>query len=246
LSQLAEYLDELVSRTATVLGAHVVGVYLHSSAAMGAFVPSRSDVDVLAVTASALTSATKRALVDSVSEAAMPCPGVGLEMSVVTVLSARTPSSAPRFELHIATEEAAVIDGLDHDGDPDLVPHFAMARARGVALLGPSPDHVFAPVDRALLLRSFADDLRWGLDHRRAGYSVLNACRALRFAIDGGLYSKLEGGEWALDQGIGDRWLIEAALRRQRGDDESVDFDRATVFVAEVRTRLLATAGGGS
>lgn len=242
MSQPAEYLDELVSRTATALDAYVVGVYLHGSAAMGAFVPSRSDVDVLAVTVSALTFATKRALADSLSEAAMPCPGVGLEMSVVTALSAKTPSSAPRYELHIATEEGRVVDGLNEDGDPDLVAHFAMARARGVALLGLSPSQVFTPLDRGLLLRSFAHDLTWGLEHRRSSYSVLNACRALRFATEGGLYSKLEGGEWALEQAIGAIDLIETALRRQRGEETLVDFDRAKVFVSEVRARLLAIA----
>jgi hypothetical protein len=36
-------------------------------------------------------------------------------MSVVTALSARTPSSAPGYELHIATEEARVVDGLNED-----------------------------------------------------------------------------------------------------------------------------------
>jgi hypothetical protein len=54
--------------------------------------------------------------------------------------------------------------------------------------------------------------------------------------------AKLEGGEWALEQGVGDRWLIEAALHRQRGEETLVDFDRATVFVSEVRARLQAMA----
>jgi hypothetical protein len=86
-----------------------------------------------------------------------------------------------------------------------------MARERGSALLGPPPAEVFADVDRRRLLRSFADDVTWGLDQGLAGYAVLNACRALRFATDGGLYSKLEGGEWALAQGIGDPSLIAVA-----------------------------------
>jgi Domain of unknown function (DUF4111) len=46
---------------------------------------------------------------------------------------------------------------------------------------------------------------------------VLNACRAWRFAVDGALVSKIDGGRWALDQVDElDRQLVGAALDRQR------------------------------
>jgi predicted nucleotidyltransferase len=73
----------------------LVGVYLHGSAAMGAFVPTRSDVDVLVVAQGPLSAPTKAAVADALSESSLPCPDVGLEMSVVTLESARTPSDAP-------------------------------------------------------------------------------------------------------------------------------------------------------
>jgi Aminoglycoside adenylyltransferase, C-terminal domain len=240
VSGLSVYLDELGDRVSATLRGRLLGVYLHGSAAMNAFVASRSDVDLLAVTTSPVPTEAKLALADRLSSSTLPCPGVGLEMSLVTSLSARTPSDAPAFELHIDTAEEKVVDGLGHPGDPDLVAHFAMARTRGWTLLGPSPAEIFAPVARSRLLRCLADDLAWGLEHRLAAYTVLNACRALRFATEGGLYSKLEGGEWALDEGIGEKSLIVVALRRQRGADESVDFERAAVFVADVHEILLA------
>jgi len=59
VSELREYLDELVSRNLSALGADLVGVYLHGSAAMEAFVASRSDVDVLTVSARELSSAPR-------------------------------------------------------------------------------------------------------------------------------------------------------------------------------------------
>ncbi len=34
------------------------------------------------------------------------------------------------------------VDGLGHPADPDLIAHFAMAWARGSALLGPPPQEV--------------------------------------------------------------------------------------------------------
>jgi len=163
-------------------------------------------------------------------------------MSVVTVVSASTPSDAPAFELHIATQERRLVDGLDQGGDPDLVAHFAVTMARGRALFGPPPADVFVPVKRSRLLRSFAEDLAWAVERGLAGYAVLNACRALRSALDEGLYSKLEGGSWALDRGIGDRALITAALRRQQGGEGPVDAEAAASFAMSARVRLLAAA----
>ena len=56
----------------------------------------------------------------------------------------------------------------------DLLAEFAMTRARGVALAGPPPPELIAPVDRAALLRAMADDLGWAIKAGRAGYLVLN------------------------------------------------------------------------
>jgi hypothetical protein len=72
------YLRELKERLVEVLGLDLVGVYLHGSAAMGAFVPTRSDVDVLAVAKGPLAAPTKAAVADALSESSLPCPGVGL------------------------------------------------------------------------------------------------------------------------------------------------------------------------
>jgi hypothetical protein len=162
-----------------------------------------------------------------------------LELSIVTAESAGTPSDSPAFELHIGTEENIVRDGAEHPGDPDLVVHFGMARARGVSLVGPQPAELLAPVDRTRLLRTIADDLAWAVEHRFSRSAVLNACRALRFARDGVLCSKPEGGGWALEQGVGDATLIASALRRQSGADEEVDADAATIFATRVRKELL-------
>jgi hypothetical protein len=165
--------------------------------------------------------------------------GVGLELSSLPHRAA-TPSDAPLFELQLATEDDVVIDGDDKPGAGDLVAHFAMTRARGLALVGPPPRDVFVPIDRARLLRSFADDLTWALEQGRPGYCVLNACRALWFAREGRLCSKLEGGEWALAERVADPSLIATALRRQRGADESVDPAAATLFASETRDRLVS------
>ena len=167
-------------------------------------------------------------LAERLSEDSLPCPGVGLELSIVTSEAARfAPSDAPAFELHLEHAGARFDDGAGRAGDPDLVAHFAMTRERGVALFGPSADQVISPIDRFRLLRVLADDLAWAVDQELGGYAVLNACRALRFARQGTLCSKPQGGSWAVANGIGDRALVEAALRRQAGSDELVDLAAA-------------------
>lgn len=195
MSGLDVYLEEFAHRISNVLGDSLVAIYLHGSAAMDAFVPSRSDVDVVCVTGGPLSPSQKRELAEALSEESLPCPGVGLEMSVVTVAEARSPSDLPRFELHIATEENRIVDGSGRGGNLDLVVEFAMTRGRGVALLGPPPSDLIAPVDRAAVLGAMAEDLRWAIENDRAGYAVLNACRCLRFLREGTLGSKLEAGE---------------------------------------------------
>ncbi len=233
---LGGYLRDLVRRISATLGRDLLGVYLHGSAAMGAFVPSRSDVDVLVIARCPIPAEVKAVLADSLSERALPCPGVGLELSVVTLEAARGPREAPPFELHLSTQGGRVVDGGE---DPDLVPAFAMARARGRSLLGPPPEDLIAPVDRNRLLRSLAEDLAWGVERNLPGYAVLNACRSLRFARDVVLCSKPEGAEWALREGLADPGQIRAAPRRQLGADEEIEVEAAAAFAERARKELL-------
>ncbi len=223
------YATDVGAALAGVLGPGLTGAYLHGSAVLGGFDARRSDIDILAVTEGAMTaaqqSAAAGALVEALSGAAgeerRPGPARGLELSVVTLAAARHPVARPSFELHLTTgpEDRKVIDGHLRDGDPDLVLHFAVCRAAG-RLLGPGrpADQVFAPVPGELVRAQLAAELSWAAEQSPGEYAVLNACRAWRYAADGTLVSKIDGGQWALSRVPGpDRDLIAAALARQRG-----------------------------
>jgi streptomycin 3"-adenylyltransferase len=241
-SELRDYLDRLVRRLRGRLADHIVGIYLHGSGSMDAFVPSRSDVDVLVVVDASLTDEVKALIADDLSPRSLPCRGVGLELAIVDAASLTQVADAPAFELQLDMHDGhseRVIDGTGHDGDPDLLAHYATAKAHGITVFGPPAISLFPPIDRELLIRTFVSDLAWGLEHGHAGYAVLNACRALRFAREGVLSSKPEGGAWAIEQGVGDRATIEAALRRQAGADEDVDASAAETFVGDVRRELV-------
>ncbi|WP_331765616.1 DUF4111 domain-containing protein (plasmid) [Streptomyces atratus] len=193
----------------------LIGVYLHGSAVLGGFNADRSDVDVLAVVAEQGTEGDQQALGEAVVETTSRCPGTGLEMSVITAAIAADVGSCP-FEVHIRTSatETAVIPGAGHAGDGDLVLHCAVCRDHALAAWGPPAYEVFAPVPADRVCAAMVSELRWALDHASATYAVLNACRALRFAADGQLCSKLDGGRWYQDL-HGNHAVVTAAIARQ-------------------------------
>ena len=50
----------------------------------------------------------------------------------------------------------------------------------------------------AAVLAATVAELDWAAAHASPEYAVLNACRALRYAQEGTLSSKVDGGEWYL------------------------------------------------
>jgi hypothetical protein len=241
------YTLKVASAMAAVSGLRLAGVYLHGSAVLGGFDARRSDVDVLVVCEHPMTSAQQTAAAEALSQQRLPCPGRGLELSIVTVGVAHHPVAEPAFELHLTTapEDTRVIDGHQRGGDPDLVLHFAVCRRAG-RLIGPGlpAAEVFGPVADDLVLAQLATELRWGAGHAPGEYAVLNACRAWRFAVDGALVSKVDGGQWALGRLHGpDRELVKMALDKQRSIP-AAELDRSAVkqFVRQALSRLTKTS----
>src|SRR4051794_13144148 len=104
----------------------------------------------------------------------------------------------------------------------------AILREHGIALLGPPPDTVFAPIPRATLLGLLGESVRW---HRgeaaqaTASGAVLNSARALRFAAEGTWSAKRAAGEWLVEhtgdaaaEARGDRPLLPPAPPRAPPD----------------------------
>lgn len=214
------YALNVASATATVFGSKLVGVYLHGSAVLGGFDARRSDIDILAVCEGPISEAEQVTLARRLGDACLSCPAQGLELSVVTLVVAQYPTARPAFEFHMTTAQAdtKVVNGHDRTGDPDLVLHFAVCRQAGRLLgAGHPAAEVFASVADTLVRAQLVTELGWAVEHAPGEYAVLNACRAWRFAADGVLVSKIEGGQWACDRGPdADRDLIRTALDRQR------------------------------
>jgi hypothetical protein len=205
--ELEDYLAELTRRLGNVLGDALLGVYAGGSYALGAYEPGRSDIDVTVVVADALAPATKQAIVERLRHEALPCPARGLELVVYPLATARAGGGEPGFELNLNTGAEM---GFRADVAPGDIEGFwfaidrAILRAHGVALYGPPPAELFAPVPRAALLPLLQESIRWHRDSDvpLGSDTVLNTCRALRFATEGTWSSKREAGSWASHEPI--------------------------------------------
>jgi hypothetical protein len=205
--ELDDYLAELTRRLGAVLGRELLGVYAGGSYGLGAYEPGRSDIDVTVVVAGALSHAAKQAIVERLRHEALPCPARGLELVVYPLATARGGGGEPGFELNLNTGSAM---GFRVDEAPGDIEGFWFAidrsilRAHGVALSGPPAADLFAPIPRATLLQLLQESIRW---HRESDVplgsdTVLNTCRALRFASEGTWSSKREAGAWAAQEPI--------------------------------------------
>jgi hypothetical protein len=210
--ELDDYLEELARRLHGVLGETLVGAYAGGSYALAAYEPGRSDIDVTVVAAGPLSPAAKRGIVERLRHEALPCPARGLELVVYPLATARSGGGEPGFELNLNTGAAV---GFRVDEAPGDIEGFwfaidrAILREHGVALRGPPPAELFAPVPRAALLPLLQESIRWHRDSDvpLGSDTVLNTCRALRFATEGTWSSKRDAGSWASREPI-----VRAAL----------------------------------
>lgn len=237
---VVEYAQRVDGALRAMLPGTVVGTYLHGSGAFGDFVPGWSDVDLLFVIEDDPPPRSAEEIARQLAVAAVPCPGVGMEASVVTRAQAQADDGSWRFVVHLATAPAGrkTVSGVGHPGDPDLLMHFAVACAAGIAISGPPPSTVLRAPSRQAVLGYLVDELDDALEGPCA-YAVLNACRAWRYVDTGDLVSKITGGTWALP--IGPTKLVQRALDEQRGLLQRTMLDAAGArFVEGVRDRIVA------
>jgi hypothetical protein len=240
----AERLTGLVDRAS---GRRVRGAYLHGSAVLGGWRPDRSDVDALFVTEADLPPAIVTAVAQTLAAAAADCPGTGLECSVVTAGQARRPAAPWPFVLHVhaSADAARVVRGDGPAGDEDLLMHYVVCRVAGWAVHGPPPQETIGAIPRPVILSYLADELAWGLENASEPYAVLNACRALAFAADGKIVSKIAGGRIALSRGLGPPAIVRRALDQQLGrrSEQAADAAAAAFVTATAAALRRGTRG---
>jgi predicted nucleotidyltransferase len=215
-----------------VLGDALVSVILHGSLTLDAFMPGRSDIDLLVVVDEPLEGEQLKALRDQLAEEAPR----RVDVRVVTRATAAAPTPTPTMEAAFTLRPGKTPEVETRIAEPDLVAEFSIARAHGRSIVGHAPEAVIGPVpdDRLIetgdrLLATW-QDLTDDADH--AELMVLTACRIWRFASERVHCSKTAAGRWALerDPSLG---AVEEALRQRTHDP-------AATIAEEGIARLLA------
>jgi len=236
------YLSDVVARLEDVLEGGLTSAYATGSLALGGFVPDQSDLDVIAVSSDSLEPHEKRAIVAALNQDALPCPARGLELVVYSRSIAAAASKAPCFETNLNTGPRMPFHvSFDCASEPThwFVLDIAIVREHGRALVGLPADVVFAPIPRRWLIDALRDSLEWHAEHETiTHYSVLNACRALRFGVENVWATKEHAAEWARAQ-VDDAALVDASLAIRRGETTQLpDRERVRAFVMYIRDQI--------
>src|SRR5947209_1674427 len=237
------YARQVATVTRRALREQLVAAYLHGSAVLGGYTPSRSDVDVMLIVDGALPPSILQALAFSLGRDRLRSPGCGIELDVLTADTAAHPIRPTPFQLVMASgvEGLQVLLGDDHGPYDDGVLHLAVTRAAGRPLFGPEPREVIGPVPRPLIVAQLDDELDWAAAHASAAYQALGAARSWMYAERNQLGSKIDAARWARGRGHDD--VLDAAVRFQRGEtDTGPEADAVRALVAEARQALARAA----
>jgi predicted nucleotidyltransferase len=205
---VAGMLEALLASLQAELGATLVGVYLRGSLALGDFIPTTSDIDVLVIVEEPVTEAAFTKLVALHTDlAALPNPYANrLEIAYLDRVALR------RFvpgQVHPTLGQGETLTWSEHR-DNWILERWTV-REHGVALLGPAPQTLIDPIPaeeirRAVRvrLRDWAawanqpDDPDWRLPRSHKAYVVETMCRALYTLACGALCTKPQAVAWAL------------------------------------------------
>lgn len=191
-----------------VLGDHIEGMILFGSAVDGGLKP-HSDIDVLVLVHSTLSSGTRREIVDALLLVSAP-PGDDPDLRAVEVTVLRHDDVHPwRYpptrELQFGEWERAEIDAGHYprrEVDPDLAIILTKARRHNVVLHGPSAEHLLPVVPTDDLLRALSDTIaQWQRPQDWEGdeLTVVLALARLWFTAEtGDIAAKDAAASWAL------------------------------------------------
>lgn len=249
-TELRPYLEELVRRTRTVCGPHLVSVLAVGSLALGDYRHGRSDVDVTVVVEPALPGPALHDLAGALAHPHLPCPAAGLELVVYGTDFVRRPSGAAGYLLDLNTGPL-----LPSRADVEAArsPAFwyvidrSVAHQTGLTLFGRPAREVVAAPDRPDLLAAIRASVREHSDGEGhlADNRVLNGCRSVVFCRTGRWTAKRTAAREVALAEEEFRPLIEAAVRsfeRPRSSALPLPTAEVRAFLAWVRARVDQTA----
>ena len=241
--------DELTAGIRQALGVKLLGLYLWGSYVVGDFDPRISDVDLVAVLASDIDEAEFAALkaVHDAMANRFPAWDGRIEVAYATLATLDRPAEGGEI-VRISPGEPL----NRRTSDERWVVDWYVVRDRGVALWGPPPTEMLAPISRERFVASVRanvaswDDLaEQAQGRKRQAYAILLLCRALRAVTHGDQLSKPGAGRWA--QEVLPEWadLIGRAIgwrQTQSWEPDGSSDAEVRRFVEDVRQRILSRA----
>lgn len=189
------------------MGANLIGIYLHGSAAMGCYNEKKSDIDLLVVVEKTIPNSIKRRFMDMVVELNTDAPPKGIELSIVKREVCNPFVYPTPFELHFSAAhldwyKANPLDYIDKmkGADKDLAAHLTIIYHRGKCLYGSDIPDVFGAIRKEDYFDSIWSDIEQAETEiaDQPTYMILNLCRVLAYKKEGLILSKQEGGKWGL------------------------------------------------
>ncbi|WP_433199909.1 aminoglycoside adenylyltransferase domain-containing protein [Dactylosporangium sp. CS-047395] len=238
MSSLDGYLGAVVGRLQGIFGGRLVGVYPAGSLALDAYLPGRSDIDLVAV-ASAPSTDEIEAVIAALDHGSLPCPARGLEFVLYDreVLAGLTTEAGFALNLNTGRDlpykaEIGYSEGLAfwYPIDRDIV------RQQRRVLIGPPFPQLVTRVRSRQLMPVVAESVA---AHRAmpGPNAVLNACRAMRYHAEHTWYPKRAAAAWVLDTVLPDAAVIRAAL-----DGAALDPAAVENFLAKVHAIVTSPA----
>jgi hypothetical protein len=235
-AELKTQIDRLVDGIRDRLGANLAGVYLTGSLAMGCYNPASSDVDLLAVVREPLDLSLKKALIQlMLFNSGKPAP---IEISYLSMQALHPWRYPTPYELHYSETWRPQFEAFIHNGtsgfepltgglDSEMAAAITLIHHRGVGLWGASANSVLPSVPEKDSAHSIQSDAHWAvsLADSMPVYTILNLCRCLAYMQDKAIFSKEEGGVWALTH-LPAGWapVVRKALDIYRGEQTEPGF----------------------
>ncbi|MFE0254874.1 aminoglycoside adenylyltransferase domain-containing protein [Streptomyces sp. NPDC059010] len=249
-AELRPYLEELVRRTRTVCGPHLVSVVAVGSVALGDYRHGRSDTDVTVVVDASLPERALPDLAAALAHPALPCPAAGLELVVYDEDFAARPAGGAGYLLDLNTgpllPERVSLDPAESPAFWYVIDR-SVAHQAGRALYGRPARETIAEPARADVLTAIRASVRehsTGEGHL-ADNRVLNGCRSVQYCRTGHWTAKRRAARSVAASEPRFRPLLQAALRSyerpSRTAATALPADEVRVFLAWVAECVAAS-----
>jgi len=250
-SDINRLLESFLCHVQQIFQEKLVGLYLYGSLTTGDFDLDISDIDLLAVTSSQITSAEFDALRTMHGDFAHENPEWEDRIDVVYLPAAALKAFRSEKDL-IIISPGEPFHMRKGEALRDWLQNWYILRESGLALFGPPPKTVIPSITRdefaKAIRRYVAEVSRWverERNRKSQAYAILTLCRALHMHKIGKQVSKRQAALWAQEEFPQWSTLIQSAfVWRRVWRDEDVDhtatYAETMQFVKFVNDQILA------